>query len=365
MLEKRKWKTLCMPNTEACAIAVKEFYANCHWDDLDNPPEDNLYESFYRGCHVDFSPEALREFLQLPTVEEDNACFRRRQGSEALTYHGLMEKIPDNIKQDMKRLLVSLGGTWKDGSDGQSILVNKPDLAPKAKVWAHFLQDTVIPNSNKHECRRPLLVAMYCILRNLPMDVPSIISERILYHYNRNLKKDKPRPVYPSLITSLVRRKVEEKRTARPFMIQLRLKPAPTFTIQEMKRIHGPIQMGDEQPDPEAEQMPEPIQMEFPTEYPMHQGTSSSHPPAQEVPPAWAVAMHRDIKIVGGTMLHRMEAYHHDLQVMWERAGWDDPRYRGVQPYNELEREMMALSLQAGQEYQGSRRDENDPMDGE
>src|ERR1044072_405953 len=51
VLEKRKWKTLCMPNTEACAITVKEFYANCHWDDLDNPPEDNLYESFSRGCY--------------------------------------------------------------------------------------------------------------------------------------------------------------------------------------------------------------------------------------------------------------------------------------------------------------------------
>ena len=82
-------------------------------------------------------------------------------------------------------------------------------MRPLPRVWAHFVQDTIIPNSNKSEVRKPVLVALYCLLKHFPIDMPQIVADRIMHYYNRKLKTDKPRVVYPVMITSLIQRAVE------------------------------------------------------------------------------------------------------------------------------------------------------------
>ena len=203
---------------DVCAIAVKEFYANSRWDDVRRPPRSISYTSWYRGVEVDYSLEAVREFPGLPTEREDfEFCKRATSRLSPVSYEDLMEDRPLSIKAEMKKLMVRPGRNWKESEDGESIVLKQADMRPLPRVWAHFIQDTVILNSHKCEVRKPVLLALYCILKDLPMYFPCMISERILHYYNRNLPKEKPRPVYPAIITGLIWRAVMNKRSAGPF----------------------------------------------------------------------------------------------------------------------------------------------------
>src|ERR1044072_531411 len=236
--EWRRWNTLCMPSDEACGTAVKEFFANTRWDDVKHPPADLSYISYYRRVEVDYSPTIIRELLGLPSKQEELNASKEITGRyNPPDFHQLMDDLPGRNKEEMKALLVQPGRDWKDAARGDSLCVARPHLRPLPRVWAHFIQDTVIPNSNKSDVRKPVLVALYCLLKNYPIDVPRIISERIQHYYNKQFKTDKPRVIYPTLITALIQRAVEQNRPTAPFQIQTRLKAVSSYTKDDMKRI--------------------------------------------------------------------------------------------------------------------------------
>ena len=72
--------------------------------------------------------------------------------------------------------------------------------------------------------------------------------------------------------------------------------------------------------------------------------------------------MQNEMRMIGGSVLNRMVDLRTDVKPLWEASEYSGPGFRGIQPYSELKRHMMALSLGSGQEECGAdeRNDEED-----
>src|ERR1044072_19412 len=63
---------------------------------------------------------------------------------------------------------------------------------------------------------------------------------------------------------------------------------------------------------------------------PVHHFVPSSQPQGDDSIPPWALAMEqhleqsmrREVRTIGGTIMHRMDVYHHDLLRRSKHAGW-------------------------------------------
>ena len=65
------------------------------------------YVSWYRDTEVDFSPDTIREVLGLPTERQDIVASKRVTSLwDPPTYHDLMEDIPEDVKREMKTMLI-------------------------------------------------------------------------------------------------------------------------------------------------------------------------------------------------------------------------------------------------------------------
>lgn len=129
--------------------------------------------------------------------------------------------------EDMKQVLVRSGRNWEVDENGDIKFLLRKNMTLLARIWADFVLDTVFPSSHKYEVRWTTLVAIYCIIREHPMDVARIIAFKIYKH--ENMGGNKPRPIYPHLITSMVNQTWETSR--RPlFVIEKRLTIAPQLS---------------------------------------------------------------------------------------------------------------------------------------
>jgi hypothetical protein len=328
-IEKRQWETLATPVDDGCEVLVKEFLANTRHDDLANRPTTRVYESYFQGKHLSYDPAVIRTFLDLRTPQQERELF-----PTGLSYHQIMRtEVPVALKEEILGLTVIPGGKVHKDAAGKILHTDRPCLMPIARVWAHFIQETIIPSSQLSEVRWPVLVFIYCILKGRPIDVAQIIADKIYDHCN-DPKKRHPRPVYPLLISSLVMMHHLGDQYNEKYEVQKHIGPL-VFSVSEMKRIYTmqygklPQDLRDQIP------IPAPVQPEFVAAPRTHQ---LPDPHLHDYQPQWLAEAF-------GRMFTRQERQHRAIDLLWEAGHHQNPAYPFVQPFDDLEQRLVSLSL--------------------
>ncbi|XP_057445659.1 uncharacterized protein LOC130737823 [Lotus japonicus] len=355
-MEIRRWKNWVNPIQFACEVMVREFYANTYCDNQEDRSRPPVNSSWFRGDVIDYNPVVIRRHLGLLTEDQEKEFF-----PEKATYHELLKEKSPEILEDMKAVIVRPGRDW-EAVDDEIIFVRRKDMTPQARVWAEFLQDSLIPSSNKSEVREVTMVVIYCIVRGHPMDVATIISGQIYSLYNGS--KEKHRPIFPHLICSLILA-VRDKARRPVHVIEKRLPVAPILSKDRITQLYQEWtarmpQEEEEEEDPEepAEEEDEEEEEEEEEEENVEVVNEVVTPPRADPSPAWMEAAF-------GRMFLRQDRLHRDLDLHWRGGSTSDPRSNGPMDFNTLEQGMIGLSLMhdAGvhPDY-GDGRGEHDPM---
>src|ERR1044072_7054642 len=75
-------------------------------------------------------------------------------------------------------------------------------VTPEARVWGFYITDSIMPTLNKSELRPEIVTLIYCIMNDLPINLPKIISRKI--HELAQVKREERSLGFPLLITKLL-----------------------------------------------------------------------------------------------------------------------------------------------------------------
>ncbi|XP_057428471.1 uncharacterized protein LOC130721895 [Lotus japonicus] len=251
------------------------------------------------------------------------------------TFHYLLSDRSSEFLRDLKVVVVRPGQHWEKDDRGYPTYLLRQNMTPLARVWAEFLQDSLFPSSHKSEVRAMVLIAIYCIIRGHPMDVAMIISEKIYSHYN--VGKEKPRPIFPHLITALIH-DVREKARRPAFPVQQRLLVSPMLSKGRVNQLFQDWMSRMPQEEEEEEDPTEPAEEEEEEEEINEVVNEVVTPPHADPSPAWMEAAF-------GRMFLRQDRLHRDLDLHWRGGSTSDPGYQGPMDFNTLEHGMIDLSF--------------------
>src|ERR1044072_5866660 len=202
VFKKRGWMKLSkLVTEEGCSDLVREFYANAVEPESDTRVEPT-FKSYCRGATVDYSPNVIRKLLDLSSDERVNEVF----GGNGPDYHTLLKEFPADL------LLSAMTGRpeadWERGTGRDRAIKHIPRIvvAPEVRVWSFYTTDSILPTSNKSEVRPEIVTLIYCIMNDLPIDLPRIISRRI--HEVAQVKREERTLVFPLLLTKLLHKKL-------------------------------------------------------------------------------------------------------------------------------------------------------------
>ena len=191
---RRQWERYVRTRRAALKELVREFYANTL---AGNPkPAEPSFTSYYRGCVIQYSATRIREHLGLLPVEVE----RTRLNSTSPTLHDLLNAY---LAADVAATICQPGKTWATPTK-----IEKADLSQEAAVWAHFALDSLVPVSNKSDIRNVPALVLYCLVRDIPMDLAEFISYQI--YATLNVEKAGRHLPFPGLVTELVKAQVPE-----------------------------------------------------------------------------------------------------------------------------------------------------------
>ncbi|MED6114322.1 hypothetical protein PIB30_079165 [Stylosanthes scabra] len=143
----RGWTRLAAPKQEISIDLIHEFYANAILTEEEiEEAGGHTFRSYVRGKLVDFSPENLRNLVQVLA----DLC------------------IP--------------GATWKL-STGQlrvPIQLRRQELNPVARGWHEFSIHSLIPSSNRSEIPVIRAILIHCIMRGEDVRAEDIIADKIV-----------------------------------------------------------------------------------------------------------------------------------------------------------------------------------------
>lgn len=91
-------------------------------------------------------------------------------------YAKLREKLTPKKWNTIFTNLTIEGASW---ANEEGHVVNRIDLKPIAKVWVKFLKSRFMPTTHTTAVSQERLVLLYVIVRELPIDVGSIIAKEI------------------------------------------------------------------------------------------------------------------------------------------------------------------------------------------
>ncbi|XP_057448455.1 uncharacterized protein LOC130739995 [Lotus japonicus] len=210
---------------------VREFYANAMIRKNSYGIRPDSRSSMFRGNCILYTDDQVREYLQVLTPRREVTVL----GVDHISYHSLMASIPYG------EILVEIavpGAAWVFTEHRNGTIeyrfIPRALLTPLARVWAHFLQDTVVPSSNKTEIRAELALCIFCLIKGYPIDVPRIVAWRIHQVVNIKQRKKGLRMPYPNLITGMIHHQL---RLEEP-MIELEVKLSPLFTILKAQDVY-------------------------------------------------------------------------------------------------------------------------------
>src|ERR1044072_687735 len=322
MIQRRSWNRFVANRRNAPKDLVREFYANTLVEAAGTEPS---YLSYYRAYPIDYSPTKVREHLGLLSRAEERLVFRhsRFPSFSELRHHYAPSIVADTI--------------CKPGRSWTKSMIPKDHLLPEAVVWAHFVLDSLFPNSNKSEIRVDAALLIYCLMADIPIDVARVISYKI--YSTLNLDKSGKSLPYPGLVTELVKAQVPP-----PIFAEAGREmeePNPLIDEDEIRRKLGEVAASSTEPA-----------CRRPGRRPAQRPAPTPVPQATEVAPPWV-----------GRILHRQVDLHHDLGLIWEALGTpQEDAWRGPRHLDELERQWMGLNLDGAGSSRGTDMGPDDPM---
>ena len=152
---KRGWLEFCNHPRDLVLPVVNKFYAN-----LVSPDQHHIW---VRNTLVPLDSYIINAFYNLPA--EINC-----------EYAKLRDKLTPKKWNTIFTTLTIEGASWVN-EEGR--VVNRIDLKPIAKVWVKFLKSRLMPTTHTTTVSQERLVLLYVIVRELPIDVGSIIAKEI------------------------------------------------------------------------------------------------------------------------------------------------------------------------------------------
>src|ERR1044072_3723243 len=155
VIERMSWSRFVANRRNAPKDLVREFYANTLVEDTEIEPS---YLSYYRGYPIDYSPDRVRAHLGLLSPGEERLVFRH-------------SRFPSFSELQQKYAPSTVAGTiCQPGRAWTKSMIPKDHLSPEAVVWAHFVLDSLFPNSNKSKSREEAALFIYCLMADIPID---------------------------------------------------------------------------------------------------------------------------------------------------------------------------------------------------
>ncbi|KOM41073.1 hypothetical protein LR48_Vigan04g127100 [Vigna angularis] len=180
----RNWGKLATYPAPANIAVAKEFYTNVRKIG-DYPAED--YLGYVRGHAIRYDPDSINHFLGTVWV------------GEQCQFAVCMEEGIDF--DDVESVLCVPGGHFQRNKTGSVVNIRRTDLNPLAKYWMEFSHANIQPCSHVSDITLSRALRLYCVIRNLNVNIGQVIANEIQMCANTINSKG---PLgHPSLITHL------------------------------------------------------------------------------------------------------------------------------------------------------------------
>src|ERR1044072_8273580 len=206
----------------------------------------------------------------------------------------------------------------------------------EARVSSNFTQTTLMPFDRTYRLTYKDALLIYCIIKQCPIDVGCIISEKI-YEVANSSEEDTWLP-YPGLLTRLVQSNM-------PYLIEEPVFLAPMIDVKGICELRDKAERAIEQfyrvfhwvnvehlheTTEEAQVIPPEAQRDLPTQ------------------PEFMAIYH-----VLGTLIRRVDAVHANQELIWDLNGRVDPRFERRADFDAIEKMMVGLSIDHVSKQQG------------
>ncbi|KOM34738.1 hypothetical protein LR48_Vigan02g088800 [Vigna angularis] len=180
----RNWGKLATYPAPANIAVVKEFYTNAR-KICDYPAEN--YLGYVRGHIIRYDPDSINNFLGTEWVDEQ--CQFALCMDEGIDF------------DDVESVLCVPGGHFLRNKIGSMVNIRRTDLNPLAKYWMAFSHASIQPCSHVSDITLSKALLLYCVIRNLNVNIGQVIANEI--QMCANTINSKAPLGYPSLITHL------------------------------------------------------------------------------------------------------------------------------------------------------------------
>ena len=131
-------------------------------------------------------PEVVRDFYNGRIDEEEdvvvvdeievpfNAIYELRDNPEA-EGNKIIESTSTEVLEDALRVMAKPGAKWDVSPTGIKML-SASSLTPEANLWVYLVKKRLIPTTHDKTVSRDRVVAAYCIMRRITIDVGRIIA---------------------------------------------------------------------------------------------------------------------------------------------------------------------------------------------
>ncbi|KOM47476.1 hypothetical protein LR48_Vigan07g118000 [Vigna angularis] len=180
----RNWGKLATYPAPANIVVVKQFYTNARKIG-DYPTED--YLGYVRGHAIRYDPDFINSFLGTVWVGEQ--CHFALCMEEGIDF------------DDVESVLCVPGGHFQRNKIGSVVNIRRTDLNPLAKYWMAFSHANILPCSHVSDITLSRALLLYCVIRNLNVNIGQVIANEI--QMCANTINNKAPLGHPSLITHL------------------------------------------------------------------------------------------------------------------------------------------------------------------
>src|ERR1044072_4329325 len=202
------WTKLDNPDW-GCDELVHDFYANARIDEFEKKHSrgEPTYKAWFRGMLIDYSAAAIRTILDL---------LARDPYHKKLSYH---EMLDPPLHEEIVETISIPGAYWQR----DTFCLMTPHIPWEARVWSKFTRSILLPSHSTYRPTYEDALLIYCIIKQCPIDVGRIISEKI-YEVANSSEEDTWLP-HPGLLTILVQSQM-------PYLIETPIFPAPMIDVK-------------------------------------------------------------------------------------------------------------------------------------
>ena len=110
-------------------------------------------------------------------TREINAIYELRDNPDA-EGNKIIESTQTELMEDALRVMAKPGAKWDVSPTGIKTL-SASSLTPEANLWVYLVKKRLIPTTHDKTVSRDRVMAAYCIMRRINLDVGRIIAAQI------------------------------------------------------------------------------------------------------------------------------------------------------------------------------------------